>query len=136
MRIKSYSELRRLETFEERYDYLKLGGIVGEPTFGYDRYINQRFYTSKQWRQVRDEVIARDVGMDLGVPGYEIYDRIIIHHMNPMSAKDIEHADADILSPQYLITTTHKTHNAIHYGDASLLAKQLVERKPGDTRLW
>lgn len=136
MRIKSYSELRRLETFEERYDYLKLGGIVGEPTFGYDRYINQRFYTSKQWRQVRDEVIARDIGMDLGVPGYEIYDRIIIHHMNPMSANDIEHADADILSPQYLITTTHKTHNAIHYGDASLLAKQPIERQPGDTRLW
>lgn len=136
MRIKSYSELRRLDTFEERYDYLKLGGIVGEPTFGYDRYINQRFYTSKQWRQVRDEVIARDIGMDLGVPGYEIYDRIIIHHMNPMSANDIEHADADILSPQYLITTTHKTHNAIHYGDASLLAKQPIERQPGDTRLW
>lgn len=136
MITRSYSELRRLETFEERYRYLQLRGQVGNATFGFDRYLNQRFYTSTQWKQVRNHVIARDYGLDLGVPGYEIYDRIIIHHMNPMTAEDIEHGDEDILDPEFLITTTHKTHNAIHYGDERLLARPLVERRPGDTRLW
>lgn len=136
MRIRTYSELRRLDTFKERYEYLRLRGEVGKSTFGFDRYINQRFYTSQQWRHVRNHVIARDEGLDLGFPGYEIYDRIIIHHMNPMTAEDIEHGDEDILDPEFLITTTHQTHNAIHYGDERLLAQPLVERRPGDTRLW
>lgn len=134
--IRTYSELRRIRTFEERFEYLKLKGSVGRSTFGFDRYVNQQFYTSRQWRQVRQKVIARDEGMDLGVDGYEIYDKIIIHHMNPMSVENIEHGDSDILDPEFLITTTHRTHNAIHYGDSSLLPKVIVDRRPGDTRLW
>lgn len=117
MTTRTYSELRSLASFEERYRYLQLRGQVGASTFGFDRYINQRFYTGRQWRQVRDVVIARDLGLDLGCEGYEIFDKIIIHHMNPMDAKAIEHGDADILDPEFLITTTHRTHNAIHYGD-------------------
>lgn len=116
--------------------YLSLKGRVGESTFGFDRYINQKFYTSTQWRQVRDHVIARDLGMDLACDGYEIHDKVIIHHMNPMTADDIIHGDSDILDPEFLITTTHLTHNAIHYGDPSLLRPQFVERVPGDTKLW
>lgn len=136
MKTRSYRELSRLHTFEERFEYLSLRGVVGQATFGFDRYINQQFYTSTQWRQVRDRVIARDLGMDLGIDGYEIYDKIIIHHMNPMTADEIEHGDSDILDPEYLITTTHQTHNAIHYGDKSRLRQPLIERRPGDTRLW
>lgn len=138
MRIRTYSELSRIDSFAERYEYLKLKGVVGEPTFGYERYHNQRFYTSRQWKQVRDYVITRDLGCDLGADGYEIHqsERIIIHHMNPMTPDNIIHGDADILDPEFLITTTHDTHNAIHYGDISLLTKVLVERRPGDTRLW
>ena len=134
--IRTYSELIRRSTFDDRYNYLRLRGEVGRPTFGFDRYLNQRFYTSRQWKQIRDKVIARDYGMDLAVEGYEIFDRIIIHHMNPMQAEDIEHGDEVILDPEFLITTTHRTHNAIHYGDASQLVQPLVERRPGDTRLW
>jgi len=136
MRIRTYSELRRFNSFLDRFEYLKLLGEVGGSTFGYDRWLNQNFYRSHQWRQVRNYVIARDVGMDLGVDGFEIHDRIIIHHMNPMSVNDIEHSDDKILEPEFLITTTHRTHNAIHYGDQSLLPKLFVERRPGDTRLW
>lgn len=136
MRIRTYSELRRLNTFTERYDYLRLKGVVGEPTFGYERYHNQRFYTSRQWKIVRDHVISRDLGLDLGAEGFVIHDRIIIHHMNPMTPEDIIHGDESILDPEFLITTTHKTHNAIHYGDASLLTQVLIERRPGDTKLW
>ncbi len=136
MSSRSYRELRRLETFEERFRYLSLEGQVGRSTFGFDRYLNQQFYTSTQWRQIRQKVIARDEGCDLGVPGYEIHDRIIIHHMNPMTADEIVHGDNDILNPEFLIATTHRTHNAIHYGDESLLPRPLVERRPGDTRLW
>lgn len=136
MKIRTYSELRRLETFEERYDYLRLRGAVGRSTFGHDRYLNQRFYTSREWKHIRNEVIARDEGLDLGVDGYEIYDRIIIHHMNPMAPDHIIHGDDDILNPAYLITTTHTTHNAIHYGDRTLLRQPLVERRRGDTKLW
>jgi len=131
-----YSELIQFDTFEERYEYLKLNGVVGSATFGFDRYINQAFYRSKQWKDVRSEVIARDLGMDLGVDGYEIPARPIVHHMNPMDAEEIIHADPTILNPEYLITVSHQTHNAIHYGDASLLASPLVERRPGDTKLW
>lgn len=136
MRVRTYSELRRFDSFTDRYEYLKLKGVVGEFTFGYERYHNQRFYTSRQWKQVRDHVISRDIGNDLGAEGYQIHDRIIIHHMNPMTPEDIIHGDDAILDPEFLITTTHKTHNAIHYGDASLLTKVLVERRPGDTTLW
>lgn len=135
-RIRSYSEMARLSTFEDRFDYLQLRGNVGQSTFGFDRYINQRFYTSSQWKSIRDYVISRDLGLDLGVDGYEIYDKIIIHHMNPMTADDIRHGDQDILDPEFLITTTHKTHNAIHYGDKSLLASLPKQRRRGDTNLW
>lgn len=105
-------------------------------TFGHERYMNQRFYTSREWRDIRHEVIARDEGMDLGVPDYEIYDKIIIHHMNPMTPDEIEHGSREILDPEFLITTTHRTHNAIHYGDERQLPRQLIERRPGDTKLW
>lgn len=134
--IRTYNEMFELPTFEERFEYLSLGGSVGVATFGFDRYINQRFYTSRQWRLVRQHVIARDLGLDLACEGYEIYEKIIIHHMNPMVASDIVHGDPDILDPRFLITTTHKTHNAIHFGDSSILRKPFVERKPGDTKLW
>lgn len=136
MRIRSYSELRRLETFEDRFQYLSLKGSVGASTFGFDRYLNQRFYTSKQWRDIRHHVIVRDEGCDLGVKDHEIYDRILIHHMNPITPEDITHGDSDILDPEFLITTCHATHNAIHYGDERLLPKPLVERSRGDTKLW
>jgi len=134
--IRTYSELNRLNSFEERFRYLALRGTVGAKTFGYERYLNQAFYRSTQWRQVRQKVIARDLGCDLGTEDYEIYDRIIIHHMNPMTIEDLVDGNADVLNPEYLITTTLMTHNAIHYGDESLLAKPLIERAPGDTQLW
>ena len=134
--IRTYHELSQYESFEDRFRYLQLKGSVGRSTFGYDRYLNQRFYTSKQWRDVRNRVIARDLGLDLGCEGYEIYDKIVIHHMNPIVADDIRHSNEDILDPEFLITTTHDTHNAIHYGDESLLRRPLVERHRGDTKLW
>ena len=136
MRIRSYSELMQLDTFEERYEYLSLKGEVGRSTFGFDRYMNQQFYKSRQWRDVRLEVIARDLGCDLAVDGYEIHERLVIHHMNPMVPADIIGGESDILDPRFLITTRHSTHNAIHYGDARLLPRQVVERRPGDTKLW
>lgn len=134
--MKTYSELRRLHTFEERFRYLALRGEVGRATFGFDRYINQQFYTSREWRHIRNYVISRDEGCDLGIEGYEIFNRPLIHHMNPLLANDILHGNTDILEPEYLITTTHKTHNAIHYGDERLLPRPLVDRKAGDTKLW
>ena len=121
MRIRTYSELSQIPTFEERYEYLALRGVVGEPTFGYDRWLNQAFYRSAEWRHIRNYVISRDLGCDLGVEGYEIHDKVIIHHMNPMQQADLLHGNDDIVNLEYLISTTHKTHNAIHYGDASLL---------------
>lgn len=136
MKIRSYSELQGLKNFEQRYNYLRIKGSVGESTFGFERYLNQKFYRSREWKLIRDVVIARDEGLDLGIEGYEIYDRIIIHHMNPMTVADVERGESDILDPEYLITTTHRTHNAIHYGDSSLLVKPFVERRPGDTKLW
>jgi hypothetical protein len=135
-RTRSYTELITFRTFNERFDYLSLRASVGESTFGFDRWINQQFYRSTQWRRTRDIVIARDLGLDLGVEDYLIHDRPIIHHMNPMRVEDIDEGDPDILDPEYLITTCHNTHNAIHYGDASLLPEPFVERRPGDTRLW
>lgn len=134
--IRTYSELRRLTDFEDRYKYLALHGFVGRSTFGFDRYINQQFYTSTQWRQIRHHVIARDLGCDLGVEGYEIHDRIYIHHMNPMTVDDIVHGEDSILDPEFLISTTHRTHNAIHYGDERLLPRPITERRSGDTKLW
>jgi len=135
-RIRRYAELRQLNSFEDRYRYLALNGEVGRSTFGFDRYINQQFYRSQEWRTVRRDVIARDLGLDLAMPDYEIFDRVIIHHMNPMTVEDIEQGDSTILDPEFLICTTHNTHNAIHYGDESLLAKPFVPRQPGDTKLW
>lgn len=134
--IRTYSELSRYETFEERYHYLALKGVVGSSTFGFDRYINQQFYTSRQWRQVRHHIIARDQGCDLGIEGYEIFNRLVIHHMNPMGPDDIARGESHILDPEVLITTTHRTHNAIHFGDESLLPRPPVERRRGDTKLW
>lgn len=135
-RIRTYSELSRLSTFEDRYQYLKLGSSVGESTFGFDRWVNQEFYRSREWKNVRDRVIVRDNGCDLGVSGYEIHTNLIIHHMNPISIDDLEHGYEWILDPNFLITTSHRTHNAIHYGDENLLPKKLVVRKRGDTSLW
>lgn len=126
----------RHQLFLDRFRYLSLAGQVGEATFGFDRYINQRFYTSREWKQLRNHVIARDNGCDLGVEGYEIHDRILVHHMNPMTVKDVVDGEEHLLNPDFLITTTHNTHNAIHYGDERLLPKPFVERQRGDTKLW
>lgn len=134
--IKTYSELRRLLTFEERLDYLRLDGVVGKDTFGFDRYVNQRFYRSAEWRSVRDQVIIRDCGCDLGVDGYTIFGNILIHHMNPISVDDIQSVSDYLLDPEYLICTTHRTHNAIHYGDSSLIATEPIERSKYDTCPW
>lgn len=137
MRVRRYSELRRLDSFEERFRYLSLAGQVGEATFGFDRYMNQMFYRSREWKLVRHQVIVRDNGCDLGIEGYEIHGRLLIHHMNPLLPDDIRDGNVEaMLDPQFLITTTHQTHNAIHYGDESLLPRPLVERRPGDTLLW
>lgn len=134
--IKSYSELKRLETFEERFEYLKLSAQVGIETFGEDRYLNQAFYRSAEWRRIRIHVIARDGGYDLGVEPYEIFEKILIHHMNPMKVEDIQNRSSEILNPEFLISVSHETHNAIHYGTFPRVPKIVVERKPGDTKLW
>jgi len=134
--IRSYSELKRLPTFLERYRYLKLHGQIGDVTFGFDRYMNQMFYTSSEWKRIRYAVINRDNGCDLGIDGREIHDRVYIHHMNPMTPQDIKEGRTEALDIEYLITTTHRTHNAIHYGDETLLPKEFVIRRPGDTKLW
>lgn len=136
MKIRRYSELERLETFEERFDYLELKGSVGVITFGFDRWINQRFYKSYEWRNARNFVIVRDNGCDLGIPGYEIHVDLLVHHMNPISSSDISYSEERLLNPEYLITTSLNTHNAIHYGVKSFLPRGLVERKSGDTKLW
>ena len=134
--IKTYSELTTLPTFEERYRYLRLEGTVGADTFGFDRIFNQRFYTSSEWRRIRDEVITRDNGCDLGIPGHEIFGKIIIHHINPISLDDLDRHSDFLLNPEYLITTMHATHNAIHYGDEGLLIRAPVERRKNDTCPW
>ena len=135
--IKTYSELVTFPTFKERFKYLQLSdGHVGEDTFGYDRYLNQQFYKTREWRNLRDSLIVRDNGCDLGVDGYEIYGRIIIHHLNPISKNDIIYRTDFLTNPEYLICTTHNTHNAIHYGDENLLAKGPVERTANDTCPW
>lgn len=135
--MKTYSELILLPTFEERFNYLKLDGIVADSTFGFDRYLNQNFYRSKEWRKLRDEIIVRDCGCDLGIEDFPIYGKILIHHMNPISAKDILDLTDYLLNPEYLICTTYETHNAIHYGDPTQIPyKNFVERTPNDTCPW
>lgn len=136
MSIKCYSELILLPTFEERYRYLRLGGSVGKETFGFDRYLNQVFYRSPEWKQIRDIVIARDMGCDLGISGREIYRKPLIHHMNPITPEDIRDRRRMILDPEFLITTIHETHQAIHYGDEHLLFKDPIVRRPNDTCPW
>lgn len=133
---RTYSELELLETLEDRFEYLVLRGRVGEDTFGFDRWINQQFYRSREWKQIRHYVIARDDGFDLGSFDVPIVGAPHIHHMNPLTVRDIENATDNLLNPEFLISTSLRTHNAIHYGDKSLLPRPFVERSPGDTRLW
>lgn len=136
MSIRCYSELITLPTYKERFNYLQLNGQVGQDTFGFDRYLNQNFYRSREWKRLRDQIILRDNGCDLGVEGYEIYGRVLIHHMNPITIRDIESMSEYLLNPEYLISTVHNTHNAIHYGDESLLITVPIERTKNDTCPW
>lgn len=136
MSIKTYSELITLPTFEDRFEYLNLKGRIGEETFGFDRYLNQLFYKSQKWKSIRNHVILRDNGCDLGLEGYEIYGKIIIHHMNPITIQDIERESDFLLNPEFLICTTHNTHNAIHYGDRTLLMTGPIVRTKYDTCPW
>jgi len=134
---RTYSELISIPTFEERYRYLKLNGVIGEDTFGYDRYLNQLFYRSKEWRKVRNEVLLRDNGFDLACDGYNIPGKVLIHHMNPMTLKDIQQRNDEILNPEYLICVSFDTHNAIHYGDDSrILTVEPIVRTRNDTCPW
>jgi len=135
-KIRTYSELEFFHTFEDRFEYLKLGGSVGRSTFGFDRWVNQQFYTSWTWKHVRQAVIVRDNGCDLGISGHEIHLEILVHHMNPMTVDDIRNGEDWMTNPEYLITTTKRTHNAIHYGNNLQLPKVVVARKQGDTKLW
>ena len=134
--IRTYTELSKLITFKERYEYLKLDGVIGSDTFGFDRYLNQIFYKSKEWKSIRNKVIVRDNGCDLGVEGFDIYGDILIHHMNPISADDIINRRNSILNPEFLICASFQTHNAIHYGNDSQLAALPVNRVPNDTCPW
>ena len=136
MKIRTYSELIMLPTFKERYEYLKLGGKVGEETFGFDRYLNQKFYKSKEWRDIRDYVILRDNACDLGIEDREIHSRIIIHHMNPITKYDIVNQTEFLTNPDYMICTLKRTHDAIHYGDDSILFSDIVIRSKNDTCPW
>lgn len=135
MAIKTYSELIRVDSFIDRFEYLKLEGHVGEATFGFDRHLNQQFYQSHAWQNIRNHVIARDNACDLGVPGYEVNHGLLIHHINPMTPHDIVAGEEWILDPEFLITTTKQTHNAIHFG-ADMHPLHIVQRSPGDTKLW
>jgi len=134
--IRTYSELSQLKIFEERYRYLRLAGVVGESTFGFDRYINQMLYSSRPWRATRDFVIIRDGGCDLAMDDYEIHGRIYIHHMNPITIEDIEMGSDNVFNPEFLICTTYNTHLAIHFGNESLLPQPPIERRPNDTCPW
>lgn len=137
MRSRCYSELSQYDTFDERFEYLRLDGQVGDRTFGFARWLNQNFYTSVQWKQVRNVVILRDNGCDLGIPDHEVRFGLLVHHMNPMTVEDIERGRSWILDPEYLVCTSKRTHNALHYGGADHLLPRLgVGRKPGDTKLW
>lgn len=134
--IRCYKDLSRLESFMERYQYLKIHGKVGEETFGLDRYINQSLYKSQRWKNIRSQVIIRDNGCDLGIDGHEIDRYIVVHHMNPITLEDIEEERDVVFDPEYLICCTSRTHQAIHFGDEGLLPKDYVERRPNDTCLW
>ena len=134
--IKTYSELIELPTFKERYRYLRLSGRVGKDTFGFDRYLNQNFYKSKEWERIRDQIIVRDNGCDLGIEDRPIAGKILIHHMNPISDKDILNRTDILLNPEYLICVSHITHNAIHYGDENLLITEPIVRTKYDTCPW
>ena len=135
--MRTYSELISLQTFEDRFNYLRLNGEVGKETFGFDRIYNQKFYRSREWKDIRNYVITRDLGCDLAISDREIQGRIMVHHMNPISVEDIKHSSDYLLNPEYLITVSPMTHDAIHYSDASiLLSSTIIERRPGDTKLW
>lgn len=134
--IRTYDEMALRDTFIGRFRYLVLGGTLGMETFGFDRHLNQTFYASREWKQARDLAIIRDEGRDLGIPGREIHDRILVHHMNPIGVRDLVHFNEDVLNPDYLICVSTRTHNAIHFGDESQLPLDFVERRPGDTTLW
>ena len=134
--IRTYSELIQLPTFEERFDYLRLDGVVGKDTFGFDRYLNQQFYRSSEWKRIRNQVIVRDNGCDLGIDEYEIHGRILIHHMNPISIEDLRYMSDLLMNPEYLICVSHRTHNAIHYGDERLIVTAPIERSQNDTCPW
>lgn len=134
--IRTYDELRRLNTFEERFEYLRLNAIVGDPSFGFDRYVNQNFYKSKRWRSVRNDVIIRDNGCDLGIEGYEIPDKILIHHITPITLEQLEDDDPFVYDLNNLICTSFQTHQAIHFGDIELVVNKPIKRYPGDTILW
>lgn len=134
--MKTYSQLRTYDTFQDRFDYLSIGGRVGLDTFGDSRWLNQKFYASREWKLVRNHVIARDLGLDLGVEGYEIVDRVYVHHMNPILPEDLYHFNEWILDPENLISVSHETHNALHYGDRPPERPTVVTRRPGDTTLW
>ena len=137
MKIKSYSEMLQFDSLVDRYRYLKLNGELGSSTFGFDRYLNQQFYKLKEWKLIRAKVIVRDLGCDLGIEGLEIVGPVIIHHMNPISIDDVKNKNPILLDPEYLISTQLNTHNAIHYGDESLLISEIpIERSPNDTKLW
>lgn len=134
--MKTYNDLRQLRTFEERFNYLKLGGSVGRATFGFERYLNQLLYHSGEWKQTRSNIIIRDSGCDLGYLDRDIFSNILIHHINPITIKDIENHNACLFDPNNLICTCHNTHQAIHYGDEGLLTRLPQSRKTGDTKLW
>lgn len=134
--MRTYTKLSHFQTFKERFDYLKLNGMVGKDTFGFDRWLNQRFYNSAEWKHIRNYVIIRDNGCDLGLAGNDISGKILIHHMNPISIDDIENRSDILLNPEYLICVSHNTHNAIHYGDSDLLLKIPLQRTKNDTCPW
>lgn len=136
MNTRTYSELIKLKTFEERFEYLKLDGTVGAQTFGFDRVFNQQFYSSTEWRRIRDHIIVRDNGCDLGIEDRRIYGSIFIHHINPILLNDIQHRTEILLEPEFLICTSFPTHNAIHYGDSNLIAQAPIERSKNDTCPW
>ena len=136
MNIRRYSDLIKLKTFDERFEYLKLSSIIGEKTFGAERYLNQKFYTSKEWRDFRRKVIIRDEGCDLGLDGYQIFDRIEIHHINPISIDDVINRNDNLMDMENVICVSPRTHKAIHYGNIDSLPKLPVERKPNDTCPW
>jgi hypothetical protein len=136
MTVRTYSELIQFNTHLERFRYLSLQGTVGDPTFGHDRWVNQHFYRSTEWKRTRRDVIVRDNGCDLAVEGFEIHDKIYVHHMNPLTPEEIFEGARSIMDPEFLITVNLNTHNAIHFGDERLLPRPLIERRPGDTKLW